>query len=125
MGTGYDLGHGVYGVNYAANTAQPGPGPGVFGLSGGGAGVFGATANGYTGTGVYGLSQGGTGVMGDGARGAVFRGLQAQLQLTPSSAGASHPVDGQAGDFFVDSGSRLWFCTAGGNPATWKQVKLV
>ena len=34
------------------------------------------------------------------------------------------PSSGQAGDLFVDSATRLWFCTVTGTPATWKQVQL-
>jgi hypothetical protein len=57
------------------------------------------------------------------ARGAVLSGGPAQAQLTPSTA-STHPTAGQAGDLFVDSALRLWFCTVGGTTATWKQVQM-
>jgi hypothetical protein len=63
-----------------------------------------------------------TGVLGIGAwadgRGGVFAGEAAPLKLRPSSA-ASHPVQGQMGDLFVDKHGRLWFCKGG---TTWKQL---
>jgi hypothetical protein len=58
------------------------------------------------------------------ARGAVLYGGAAPLNLVPD-AQVSHPISGQAGDVFVDAGSRLWFCTAGGDTATWKRVALI
>jgi hypothetical protein len=62
-------------------------------------------------TGVYGI-----GIKG---RGGVFQGDKAQVRLVPSTA-ASHPSSGAAGDLFVDTSNRLWFCKGGTN---W--VKLV
>ena len=72
-------------------------------------------------TGVAGISQRGPGVYGNGNRGGVFAGVASQIRLAPSSA-ASHPPSGFAGDLFVDSSSRLWFCQGG---TTWRQVPLV
>jgi hypothetical protein len=57
-------------------------------------------------------------------RGAVLAGGAAQVQLTPRSA-STHPTSGQAGDLYVDSSARLWFCTAGGTSATWQQVQVI
>jgi hypothetical protein len=64
-------------------------------------------------TGVYGYARTG--------RGGQFAGATAQIRLVPSSA-ASHPLGGVAGDLFADASGRLWFCSASGNPATWKQI---
>ena len=61
---------------------------------------------------------------GSAGRGAIVSGKAAQIQLVPSTA-ASHPSSGQAGDLFVDSSARLWFCTATGSPATWNQVQVI
>jgi hypothetical protein len=57
-------------------------------------------------------------------RGGSFSGGEAALQLIPSSR-ASHPRSGLAGDMFVDSRKRLWFCIKSGSRATWKQVSFV
>jgi hypothetical protein len=84
-----------------------------------------ATTNG-TGPALQGQASGnGTGVNASSAngRGAILAGGAAQAKLVPSSA-STHPSSGQAGDLFVDSTSRLWFCTIAGAPATWKQVQL-
>jgi hypothetical protein len=58
-------------------------------------------------------------------RGAVLSGGAAPAQLVPSSTATTHPTSGQTGDLFVDKTARLWFCTAGGTTATWKQVQVV
>jgi hypothetical protein len=56
-------------------------------------------------------------------RGGVFGSSgPAQLQLKP---GGTRPSSGQTGDLYFDKDSQLWLCTAGGDPATWKQVQLV
>jgi hypothetical protein len=84
-----------------------------------------ASTNG-TGPAVQGIASGtGVGLNASSAhgRGAVLAGAAAQAKLVPSAA-ATHPTAGQAGDLFVDSTTRLWFCTATGNPATWKQVQV-
>jgi hypothetical protein len=60
---------------------------------------------------------------GTSGRGAVLAGGAAQAQFVPGSS-SSHPSSGQAGDFYVDSSARLWFCTVTGSPATWKQIQL-
>jgi hypothetical protein len=103
---------------------------GVYGSSGVGTGVA-ATSN--TGTGISGTSRSGTGITALSTSGAALRGSStsgrgavltspvAQLRLVPASA-ATHPSSGLAGDLFVDSGNRLWFCQGG---ASWKQISLV
>jgi hypothetical protein len=48
----------------------------------------------------------------------------APLHLEPSTA-AVPTAAAQRGDFFVDNSGKLWFCTDGGDPATWRQVQLV
>ncbi len=60
---------------------------------------------------------------GTGSRGGVFTGMAAQVQLTPAT-GTTHPSSGKAGDLYVDKAARLWFCTATGSTATWKQVQV-
>ena len=54
-------------------------------------------------------------------RGGIFSGGAAQLTLSPSTH-SSHPTSGQAGDLYVDSTGRLWFCKKTGSKATWHQV---
>ena len=51
-------------------------------------------------------------------RGAVLTGGAAAVTLSPSTA-TTHPSSGNAGDLFVDSTKRLWFCKGG---TTWKQI---
>jgi hypothetical protein len=96
---------------------------GVLGTAVGyGSGVVGTTGQG---NGVYGYSNGGYGITGasTSGRGGHFSGVAAQIQLSPGSA-STHPTSGATGDLYVDSTARLWFCTAGGSPATWKQVQV-
>jgi hypothetical protein len=50
--------------------------------------------------------------------GATFRGKTAQVQLVPSSD-AGHPASGAAGQLFVDSSKRLWYCRGG---TDWQQL---
>jgi len=45
----------------------------------------------------------------------------ATLRLTPSSS-RRPPKAGKAGELFVDSSDRLWFCKKGGPRARWKQI---
>jgi hypothetical protein len=76
------------------------------------------------GIGVVGIAQGkATGVRGwsEGGRGGLFSGRRAQIRLLPAGA-ATHPKAGASGDLFVDATGRLWYCTTGGNPASWKQL---
>jgi hypothetical protein len=114
---------GVYG-------STAGFGPGVFGGSyGTGIGVLGASETGAAGVrgnnfssgpGVYGVNTGtGVGVWGASAdsRGGWFSGGKAQVRLVP--AAGAHPASGLAGDVFVDSAKRLWFCKGGAN---WVQL---
>ncbi len=64
------------------------------------------------------------GVAGKAGRGAQLTGGAAQLRLVPGST-VTHPTTGKAGDFFVDSEDRLWFCqkaASGTTAATWKQL---
>lgn len=63
-----------------------------------------------TGPGVEGVSAAGVG--------GSFSGKTAQVRLVPSSA-PSHPSSGSAGQLFVDSAERLWFCRGGTN---WKRL---
>lgn len=51
-------------------------------------------------------------------RGGRFRGGAGALTLVPAKA-ATHPASGEAGDVFVDSSVRLWFCRGG---ATWVRL---
>jgi hypothetical protein len=119
-------GAGVSGQANAATTA------GVSGSNIAGAGVVGQSesANGVRGlaagnaAGVNGDNSGsGPGVHGQSAsgRGGQFAGPAAQIQLVPGTAG-THPTSGHAGDLYADSNGRLWFCSAGGAQATWKQI---
>ena len=93
---------GVYGYN----SSPKGVAYGVFGRadSTGGAGVAGASENGY---------------------GGRFGGGQAPLRLEPSnSAGAPTTGDRLSGEFYVDSLGDLYFCKTGGNGTAAKWVKL-
>jgi hypothetical protein len=63
-----------------------------------------------TGAGIYATSAKGAG--------GKFGGKTAQIQLVPSTA-ASHPASGSAGQLFVDSSKRLWYCRGGSN---WAQL---
>lgn len=51
-------------------------------------------------------------------RGGRFKGGAAAVTLVPSGV-MTHPSSGNAGDLFVDSTKRLWFCKGG---TTWKQI---
>jgi hypothetical protein len=48
----------------------------------------------------------------------AIHGQDAQARLVPS-ASATHPARGTAGDLFVDSSKRLWFCKGA---STWRQI---
>ncbi len=50
--------------------------------------------------------------------GGKFQGKTAQIQLMPATS-STHPASGSAGQFFVDSTNRLWFCKGGTN---WHQL---
>jgi hypothetical protein len=69
-----------------------------------------SSGNSAKGVGVHGESESG--------RGGTFIGLAAAINLQPSPS-ATHPKKGQAGDFFVDSAHRLWFCKGG---TSWSQL---
>ena len=73
------------------------------------AGVLGDNV--FDGPGVQGSS-----VFGPGAK--FLSGSGPQVRLQPSSL-TTHPTKGKAGDLFVDSAHRLWFCQGG---TTWKQL---
>ena len=102
---------GYYGVGVVGT--QNSLGSGVVGKSTSGNGVYGTTTNGI---GVYGASTT--------ARGGQFSGGPAQIRLVPGAA-ATHPASGKAGDIFVDSTARIWFCTVTSTiTATWKQIQV-
>jgi hypothetical protein len=111
-------GNGVFGEALATGASANA----VLGIAKGtGNSVFGFKDTGVVGDAVVGFTKGaGRGVVGISAlgRGAVFTGKSAQVQMTPAAT-ATHPSSGLAGDFFVDSGKRLWFCKGGTN---WKQL---
>lgn len=98
---------------------------GVYGLTGAASGtnaVAGVVGDSATRYGVAGLSHNTAGLYGNGARGAVLSGRQAQARLVPSSA-ATHPAGGSAGDLFVDTAGRLWFCSkTSSTAATWVRL---
>lgn len=75
-----------------------------------------------TGYAIYGQSTGTRAAIGgsggDTARGAVFISNVAQLRLQPSTR-TTHPASGAAGDLFVDTSKRLWFCKGG---SAWVQL---
>ena len=52
------------------------------------------------------------------ARGATLVSNVAQMRLAPGTS-ATHPASGAAGDLFVDSAKRLWFCKGTSN---WHQL---
>ncbi len=122
-------------TNAAGNTSgvigqTAGSGAGVVGFSyGTGIGVLGTSAtdapgvrgmNSTTGPAIQGVnSSTGVGVWGasTSGRGGHFAGAKAQVRLVP--AAGNHPAAGKAGDLFVDSSKRLWFCR-GGN--VWTQL---
>jgi hypothetical protein len=88
------------------------------------AALVGSAVGGLLRNGVYGYTStaGGSGVVGAGVgtttRGGVFSGPAAQIQLTPGS-GATHPASGAAGDLYVDSAARLWYCKGS---TTWLEL---
>jgi hypothetical protein len=88
------------------------------------AAVLGSAVGGNLRHGVYGYTStaGGGGVVGYGTgtttRGGIFSGPAAQIQLAPGS-GATHPTSGAAGDLYVDSTARLWYCKGG---TTWIEL---
>jgi hypothetical protein len=110
----------------AIRATNSGTGAALRGTTGGGSALPGTGAlvgDNRVGPGVLGLSATAVGVEGHShsGRGASFAGGVAQVQLRPGSL-SSHPTSGQAGDLYVDSSARLWFCKKGGAHATWKQV---
>lgn len=105
--------------------------PATVGFSGGqSTGVFGYSSDGSdelpaarAKTGVLGIANEdakAVGVRGESTtgRGGTFKGKLAQLNLAPSTA-ATHPASGSAGDLFVDSTKRLWFCKGA---TTWVRL---
>jgi hypothetical protein len=115
-------GYGVYGFSTYSDgvhgvTATGSSHAGVSGYSPDYVGTFGSSVSGY---GVWGSSPSGDGVYGTSTsgRGGVFSGGVAAIQLVASSA-ATHPAGGSAGDLFVDSTARLWFCKGG---TTWVEL---
>jgi hypothetical protein len=64
------------------------------------------------------------GVGGAHGRGGHFAGGAASVRLVPGAA-PTHPSTGKAGDLFVDSTARLWYCQKASTasiPAVWKQL---
>ncbi|HWE61621.1 MAG TPA: DUF4082 domain-containing protein [Chloroflexota bacterium] len=116
-GTG-GLGIGVWG-------SQAGSGWGGYFTSAGGIGVNadGGSGTGVNASGATGITAFGStiGVSGGGSRGGVFSGQAAQVQLAQGSA-ATHPTSGAAGDLYVDSTARLWFCRGG---TSWVELTAV
>jgi hypothetical protein len=111
------------------NNGTAGSGIGVYGShAGSGWGGYFTSVSGYgvnaaggTGIGVYANGTTGISTLGEtfgitarstAGRGGLFSGFAAQMQLTPGSA-ATHPTSGQAGDFYVDTSARLWYCKGG------------
>ncbi len=86
-----------------------------------------STSSGNTTAAVLGTNEGtGVGVSGVAphGRGGQFSGGLAPLRLVPGST-PSHLWVGAAGDLYVDSNHRLWFCQKAHTPtvpATWKQL---
>jgi hypothetical protein len=83
-------------------------------------------AGGTGGRGVHGWGTGTdtVGVHGESINGVggVFEGTTANVTLRPVQGAATHPTAGATGSLFVDQTGRLWYCQAGGDPATWKQL---
>jgi hypothetical protein len=112
-------GNGVHGFSEVGNGVYGSGGSyGVFGL--GELGVYGTGGNGVSGHGSYIPDDWGPGF----GYGGWFSGGAAPIHLEPSSY-AAPPTSGLAGDLFVDNSAALWFCTRGGNAATWRRVQLV
>jgi len=100
-------GVGVRGLAWDGDTPSGKFGTGVLGSSGSHASI---RPKPLPNTGVYGIGVNGRGLVGQGDK--------AQLKLVPSAA-TSHPSSGQAGDLFVDTSHRLWFCRGG---TSWHQL---
>jgi hypothetical protein len=99
--------------------------PGVLGSNPVGTGVTGSS---QTGTGVSGVSADAAGVhaVSTTGIGAVLKGGSAAVRLVPQT-GEGSPKDGthQRGELRVDSRGKLWLCTKGGSPGTWRQLAFV
>jgi len=69
---------------------------------------------------VYGVSEDAAGI------GAIFTGGRSPLQLLPAAVPGS-PVAGEhgAGEFWVSSDGRLYFCTSAGTPGVWIELGVV
>jgi hypothetical protein len=117
-------GHGVQGESVS--------GYGVWGDS---QSLYGVTATSETGTALYAASTSGKGVRGAsgnnigvegfGTYGGSFQGKQAAVRIVPQTT-AGKPTSSlhARGELLCDKNGVLWFCTAGGNPGTWKKVTL-
>jgi hypothetical protein len=115
-GTNTAGGHGVVGMASGAKTAVLGRNTGLgHGVLGHNSAVKAAVAGRNTGK--------GDGVRGQSTegRGGSFAGKAAALRLVPSAA-PDHPAEGLAGDLFVDSTRRLWFCKRGGKNSLWVEL---
>jgi hypothetical protein len=81
-----------------------------------------------SGVGIVARSTDGTGldVRSEAGIGGTFWGGAAAIRLAPRAT-AGHPTSGahRRGELVVDSRGRLWLCTKGGSPGTWKQLAFV
>jgi len=116
MHIGAGEGYGV--VGDAAGTS----GAGVLGRHTLGTGVHGEGK-----TGLRGVSPNGAGVFGEGGSGygGVFKGVRAQVRLTPTGR-IGKPTTGahQVGELYLDKVGTLFICTVTGTPGTWKKVTV-
>jgi hypothetical protein len=122
-----DSSAGVYGQSLSGTAVQGlSQFTGMYGVSvspSGGGGFAGVVGDSDTNAGVAGFSSAASRAAGEfthllGGRGGLFSGNQAQIRLKPGSRG-SHPHTGEAGDVYVDSRHRLWFCKGG---TRWTQL---
>jgi hypothetical protein len=134
VNTGYGFGVAgdtTSGANTAADIGYARAG--VFGRNNGsGTGVLGLSVNhdgdgvwGHGKVGVHGSSPNGNGVLGEGGTGygGVFKGIRAQVRLTPATR-AGKPIGGthQIGELYLDKLGALFICTGAGSPGTWRKV---
>jgi len=112
IATGTDVGLEADGANYAVRATCSGIGATAVSAtlsdSRNKSAAVSATTSG-AGAAVSAASTSGVGVSGIGVRGASFAGTAAQWHARPGSR-STHPSSGEAGDFYVDSAHRLWFC---------------
>jgi len=119
---------GVFGTSLNATAMQAAAGrfTAMYGLSigpSGGSGYAGVVGDSNGNAGVAGFTSAASRAAGEfthtaGGRGGLFTGGKAQVRLVPGTAG-THPSGGSAGDLYVDSAHRLWFCKGSGK---WVQL---